>query len=192
MLYTVDERDIRESNNDIDAIVEFRPCNDKELKYVFLTYDYETPLRRMPIVERKEEAMARAGFKVAATTGKWEKTATAIKNNKNPQVLKAIIAFRSINYNIDKETLLAFDKQLIQFQNKAAESKTTPDDWKLAILINKSLKPLIKERKEIMELLDLTEEGFIEDENENASKVELSTIDEVNAAIIKLIEDDNA
>ena len=81
--------------------------------------------------------------------------------------------------------MLSYDLQLIEFQRKSAEKKNTDADWKLAIAINKALPDLLKQRREVVKLLELNEDEFIEDEDNHAKKVELSMLDLVNSEIIK-------
>ena len=66
MLYLITQNDIRKDNPSIDAIPAFAKCNDRELKYIMLTYDYESTYVKIQIHDRKKRAAEAAVYKTEA------------------------------------------------------------------------------------------------------------------------------
>lgn len=179
MLFKVTSRDIREDNDNIDAVPEFEVCTSRELKYIFLTHDYDTPLNQLPFEQRKERAAEMAGYHVEGGGSRLDKTGRNLLNGKYPHVEVAAKRFKQIIRDLDKEVLESYDTQLEQFIEKAAEPKNDNKDWDLAIKINKELPKLLEQRKALLDLLNLRGD-FKETLVDSETKEELSTLDQVN------------
>ncbi|KKM04660.1 hypothetical protein LCGC14_1762020 [marine sediment metagenome] len=69
-----------------------------------------------------------------------------------------------------------------QFIEKAAEPKESNSDWDLALKISKALPDMLKDRKEIQQLLDIRGTEIEEDLFEEDEKIvkTLSTLDQMN------------
>lgn len=179
MLYKVTSADIREDNDNVDAIPEFEVCTSRELKFVFLTYDYNTPLWQLDFETKRVRAAEMAGYHVEKSGKRLDKTGRALLNGKYPHVEAAISRFKSIRRDLDREVLESYDNQLEQFIQKAAEPKTEDKDWALALKINAALPKLLEQRKALLDLLNLRGD-FNEDTVEGEGINELSTLDQVN------------
>lgn len=184
MLFKVTKRDIREDNSNIDAIPEFEVCTSRELKYVFLVYDYDTPLYQLGMEERKMRAAEMAGYHVEGGGKRLDKTGRNLLNGKYPHVEAAVKRFKQIRRDLDREVLESYDTQLEQFIQKAAEPKTDNRDWDLALKINKELPKLLEQRRALLDLLNLRGEFKEEEENTAEDKLQLSTLDQVNQDIL--------
>lgn len=180
MLFKVTSRDIREDNDNIDAVPEFEVCTSRELKYVFLTHDYDTPLAQLALEERRARAAEMAGYHTEGGGKRLDKTGRKLLNGGYPHVEAAIERFRQIRRDLDREVLESYDIQLEQFIRKAAEPKTENRDWDLAIKINEKLPKLLEQRKALLDLLNLRGDFKEEATNDVEEKLQLSTIDQVN------------
>lgn len=183
MLFKVTSNDIRVDNDNIDAVPEFEKCTSRELKFVFLAYDYDTPLKQLEFDKRRERAAEMAGYHMEKGGKRLDKTGRNLLNGKHPHVEEAIGRFKQIRRDLDREVLESYDRQLEQFIEKAAEPKEDNKDWDLAIKINKELPRLLGQRKELLDLLNLRGD-FKEDEEEEDVKQSLSTLDQVNQELI--------
>ena len=155
MIYKVTQKDIRETNDDIDAIAAFSVCTSRELKFVFLTYDFDTPLRQLNFEARRLKAAIEAGYRMENTRDMPDKTTRKLLNGNYPKVEEAIKAFKSIRRDVDRETLESYNTQLEQFVEYSKQPKESHKDWEVAMKINKGIFELLKLRKAIVELLDL-------------------------------------
>jgi len=182
MFYLITQDDIRKDNPSIDAIPEFAKCNDRELKYVVLTYDYDSPYKKLKFADKQKRAAIAAGYKKELNRDILDRNARITTTGSNPKVQAAIRAFKDIQRDINKDILNAYDNQIEQFIQKTAEPKETDSDWKLALAITKALPALLKSRKEILEILEMREDDE-RDESIN-QVVELSTLDKHNQEII--------
>ena len=181
MLFKLSDKPVREDNNDIDAIPEFRLLTDKQLRYVILLTDYDTPLRQLPYKERQEEAAELAGF-ARENAKKMGKQAREMMNGKVYPVEKAIAKYKSLQRDLDRETLQAFDDQLEEFIKKTSEKKTENKDWDVALKIMNALPKLLGMRKEIKDSLNL--KGDFDEKDDTVSEAELSTLDRINQKMI--------
>jgi len=189
MLYKLTTKDVREDNDNIDCIPEFEPLSSREFKYIALVYDYDTPLRNLKLEDRKERGCELSGYK-RESPKRMDKSARKIMgaNGGLKHVEKAIPVYKSLQRDIDREALMAYDNQLQQFIDKAAEPKSEDNDWKLAITINKELPKMLQMRADIKGRLDLRvdfESATLGVEEEKEEGVEeLSALDRRNQAKI--------
>ena len=155
MIYKVTQEDIRDTNDTVDAIAEFAVCTSRELKYVFLTYDFDTPFRQLSFEDRRLKAAISAGYRMEKTRDYPDKTTRKLLNTGYPKVEEAIKAFKGIRRDVDLETLDSYNTQLEQFIEYSKQPKESHKDWEVAMKINKGIFELLKLRKEIIETLDL-------------------------------------
>ena len=182
MLYLITQNDIRKDNPSIDAIPAFAKCNDRELKYIMLTYDYESTYVKIQIHDRKKRAAEAAGYKTEANRNILDKNARTAMNGGNPKVEAAIVAFKETQRDINREILKSYDSQIEQFIHKVSEPKEKNADWTLAIAINRALPSLLENRKVILDILNMRDGEGTEEEVELVR--ELSTLDKYNQKII--------
>lgn len=177
MLYIITQNDIRKDNPSIDAIPEFAKCNDRELKYVVLTYDYDSPYRKLKFADKQKRAATAAGYKKEKNRDILDRNARIAMTGGNPKVQAAIIAYKETQRDMDKEILLTIDQQIELYMDQLRSVPESAQDWNLRLKINKEWKLLVKDRQEIATLLSLRgeEEEELEEVNE-----ELSTLDKLN------------
>ena len=182
MLFKISQKPIREDNDSIDAIKEFSVLSDREMKYICLVYDYETPFKQYGINDRKELACEAAGYK-RESPKRLDKSARAIMNGKIENVEIAIPVYKSLIRDLDRELLISYDLQVEQFIEKASQPKSSDSDYKLAAMLNEKLIKMLALRDQIKEKLSLRA-GFEEDEKDDVEDVPLSTLDKINEAKI--------
>jgi len=186
MLFLVTKAPVREDNQELLAISEFEPCSDRELKWVFLTYDYQTPYRQLSQNDRKEQAAEQVGYR-RESVKRMDKTARQLINPELqkkhlPHIAPAIVAFNKMQRDLDREALQAYDQNLDDYMKKLKEPKNNKADWDLNIKISKTYKELVVGRKIIKDNLDLRS-GFDEQEEDSTvAKKPKSTLDMVMEA----------
>lgn len=180
MLYKVSTKDVREDNNNIDATPAFTVLTSKQLKYIFLTYDFDTPLRQLSLVDRKEQAAQNAGYAREDAT-RMGKAARSIMAGKDKKVEVGIIAFKRQLVDLDREALVAYDSNLRDYIDKMKQPKLSKEDWDLNLKIVANYEKLLIARKKIVEQLNLRADDFIMEE---VTDQELSTLDMVNEKLI--------
>ena len=123
MLYKITDKDIREDNDNIDATPAFVPLKSKQLKYIFLVYDFDTPLKQLSLKDRKEQAAENAGYK-RENAKRMDKNARDLMNSKIKAVEAAIPVFKGQLVDLDREALETFD---INLRNYMAQMRVKPD-----------------------------------------------------------------
>jgi hypothetical protein len=155
MIYIVSQRDIREDNDNIDAIEAFSRCTSRELKYVFLTYDFGTPFKQQDFETRRFKAAIEAGYRMEKTRDYPDKTTRKVLNGGFPNVEAAIVAFKEIRRDLDREALEAYDIQLEEMNEMLRTKKTSDKEWDIAIKLVDKMTKFHKTRREMIDLLDL-------------------------------------
>jgi len=168
MIYkVVHNEDIRKSNDNIDATAAFAVCTSRELKYVFLTYDFGTPLKQLSFEDRRVKAAEYAGYHIEPVRKRLDKTGRKLLNGGFINVERAIIEFKKQRRDLDRETLEAYDIQLEEFNQRQRDPKKTDKDWDIALKIVEKMPKLLKVRREMIDVLDLSvdfKEELIESE----------------------------
>lgn len=175
---------VRETCPDIDSIPEFEGITDRQIRYVILVYDYDSPYRQQPLDERKVRVAKDVGYSYNPDTSKiTEREGKNIINNDIPDVVRAIKKYRELQYDEERDLLMAYDEQLLQFKEFFRKKGKTEDEIKLALAITKQYNELISDRKAMIESLGL--KGEIGDEEDEFADEALSLIDQVNMGIKK-------
>lgn len=175
MLFKVTDRDIREDNDGIDAIPAFRPLTSKQLKYIFLTYDFDTPLKQLSLQDRKEQAAEMAGYS-REDAKRMGKTARSLMSGKVKAVEEAIPVFKSLLRDLDREALEAYDTNLENYMAQMKIKPTTKEEWDINTKVTAQYEKLLIGRKRILENLNLRAD-FMEDQKEDVDEGTLSTLD---------------
>ena len=177
MLYIVSKNDIREDNPFIDAVPQFEVCSSRELKYIFLTYDYKSPYKGLSHKDRQQRAAVAAGFKKEKGRSILDRNARKTINGEIPKVQAAIIEFAEMQYDLDEEILEAINVQIEQYLEQIKKLPEGKAEWDLRIKLNKALKDLVKDRHDIREILGKREE---DEDDGTMSVAELSSLDKRN------------
>ena len=192
MLFLVTKNDVRADNPELLAIQEFMPLSDRELKFIFLVYDFKTPYRQLSLPDRKEQSAEQVGYK-RESPKRMDKSARNIMlpqlQEKNlPHIAPAIAAFKHMQRDLDREAMEAYDVNLEHFMVKLKEPKQNEKDWILIAKLVPQYEKLLVGRKRIKEQLDLRGGFEEEDQDEKGEVKKLSALDR---RIRKKIEDNN-
>jgi len=177
MLFKISSDDIRKDNSNINAIPAFEGLTSMQLKYIFLTYDFDSPLKQLSLADRKEQACENAGYK-RESVKRMDKNARAMMSGKVATVEKAIPVFKAMLRDIDREALEAYDINLENYMAQMKLKPTTKEEWDINTKITAQYEKLIIGRKRIIENLNLRAD-YMEDE-ESIEEQELSSLDRHN------------
>lgn len=165
MLFRVNaDEPIRNTNENIDSVPEFLPCNDKTLKYVFLMYDYDSPYARQPHDMRKDLVLA------ALQYVKPETIKSFFRRNKD-NIEAATRAFNKMQYNAEFEALISLKIQLDQWNDLLRKPEKTEKEQALVLKIADKLPDYMKRVKEIEEIVGYRER--FEEDDESLQKTAL-------------------
>ena len=182
MLFKVTNKPLFQDNPELLSIEEFEECSEKQLRYVFLAYDYDSPFRKLPLDQRKERAALTAGYHTATDKNRISAEGRNLISNGLPNVVRAIKYFNSIQFDIDKEMLNAYDSQVMEFIETLRKTGKNPQEQEQALKIMNQLPKIKAERKKLIEevrMKDTKEDDeIIKTEDQSVGPV--STIDEVN------------
>ena len=178
MLFRVDfDKPILETNPDMGIIPEFKDVPDRNLKYMCLVYDYESPYKNLPMKERKEKVAFRVGFKMEKGRKVLDKNARDIMNGNNPRLEKAIKAFKELIYDSDRETYESIDQLISNIRDFIKiPSKSAQEMDKKANMAQK-LPSLSQTKKQLAQILEIQDK--VVDEEEEVVE-EISTLEMVN------------
>lgn len=194
-------------NDGLKAIKEFVCLSDRQFTAVALYADYESPIRKLPDVQRREQAAIIAGYQMEGK--RLDKNGRNFVDGKVRTIESAIRKYREIQFDKDKETLAGIDRQIHEIMEivkedkiKAASRVVISKDgsrsefvdhelrYKLveaATKMAKTLPDLYKSRKEMLDLIGQKENppelptftsSDIITEDEEASDQSLSTVDQ--------------
>lgn len=181
MLFKVTEKnDVFADNPELESIDAFRSCTSRQLKYVFYAYDYKSPLRQMPLQERLEKAARLAGYKTEKDRPILDKNGRSVVAGGVPRVNAAVRAFKEVQYDQDKETLLGIEEQMRQITELANKKDKEPKELELSVKISQNLTQLAKVKKELIEILDMRDEVVATVEEDTIQEAQLSTLDLLN------------
>lgn len=178
MLFLLEkDKPVLESNPQFKVFEEFEACSDRELRYICLTYDYDTPLRSLPLSERKEYALDMAGFK-REQGGRPDKNARNTINGGVPKVNSAIQRYNSLQYDQEKELLNALTIQINQVIDLMKKERKDDSEWDLIKKLRPDLPKMIAEKKELEVIIGYREpEKKDELDNEPLSELDLFHLD---------------
>lgn len=180
MLFKVTKNDVFKDNPELMAFDEFIKATSRQLKYVFLTYDYETPLRRLPISERKEQAAIIAGYRKEKDGSRLDKNARNIIEGKVKTVEEATIAFKKLQFDSDKDAYEAYCAELDEIKSFLRMPNKKLAEKKMALTYMEKYESLTKKKKDLEEILDIRRSE--ETEEEDFSNRTISTLDRYNIA----------
>lgn len=193
-------------NDGLKAIKEFVCLSDRQFTTVALFADYESPLRKLPDIQRREQAAIVAGYQMEGK--RLDKNGRNFVDGKVKTMEAAIRKYKEIQFDKDKETLAGIDRQIYEIMEIVKEDKVKAASrvvisrdgsrsefvdhelrYKLveaATKMAKTLPDLYKSRKEMIELIGekenppelptFTSSDVMEDEE--TSDQSLSTVDQ--------------
>lgn len=180
MTYKVTEADIFEDNPELTTIDEYKTCTSRQLKYVFLAYDYKGPYRRLKPDDRKRHAAIQAGYKAEKETNRLDMNARNAVNGNVVAIERAIKYFLSTQYDEDRETLAAIKNLIMDIKTLCNKKDKNINEMEKAVKLAKDLPGLEKTKKELQEIFNLRDNQS-EDEVIVKDEIQLSTLDELIA-----------
>ena len=171
---------LREANPGIDAVPAFRELTDKQLLYIYFVYDWNGPYFKAKLEDKKKMAAKDAGLSFEKANGRPSKYTRDIVNLKNHKVNGAVIKFNMLQRVTDQDRAIleALQAQIYEIMGMVGSKSDSADDLKKRVVLSKALPDLIKQRKEIAEVVGLRDIAVSSEEDE--IEKELSTLDELN------------
>jgi hypothetical protein len=181
MLFKVTNKDFFEDNPSASSINNFIVCSSREMKYICLVYDYQSPYRNLKIEERKLKAVSESGFRMEKDGKRPDKYAREMMNGKIDKVQFAIHEFMSMQKDEDRELAEAVTAQLEEIKTFLKRPKETEGEWRIAIQMLEKMPKLLKDRKEIFDILDMRDQLGAETTTLSQTDTPTSTLEMVNA-----------
>lgn len=143
---------VLESNPQFKMFEEFTACSDRQLRYIALYNDYDTPLRNLPLPERREYAADMAEYR-REKDGRLDKNARNDTGGSNPKVNAAAKKYNSLQYDQEKELLNALTIQVDQVIDLMKKIDKKDSDWDLINKLSPKLPQMITQKKELEVLI---------------------------------------
>lgn len=110
-----------ELNDGLKAIREFADLTDRQFTAVALYTDYDSPIRKLPDLQRKEQAAIIAGYPMEGK--RVDKNGRNFVDGKVGSMERAIKKYKEIQYDRDRETLAGIDRQIHEIMEIVKEDK---------------------------------------------------------------------
>lgn len=183
MIYKVEsDKTVFDSNPGLDSNEVFSECTDRELKYVFLLYDIESPYIKMRFKDRQEIAAMKAGYRREKDNNRFDRNARPVLNGKSRRVNKAVEEFKRIqksantNYSVLQALKNQIDRNLAFLDNADVEEVSVDEMIKLNKLAG-GLQDLIQTKVNIENILQVGGDDETDDEDVSDN---LSELDKFN------------
>jgi hypothetical protein len=108
-------------NDGLQAIREFVCLSDRQFTAVALFVDYDSPLRKLPEIQRREQAAIISGYPMEGK--RLDKNGRNFVDGKVKSMESAINKYREIQFDKDKETLAGIDRQIHEIMEIVKEDK---------------------------------------------------------------------
>ena len=177
-------KDIFSTEPSLRGIPQFNACTSQELKFIFLSYDYEGPFKKLERSKRLKEAAIAAKYDWLEGQDIFDKAGIDAITFKKVRMQKARTYFmENIQANdLDLEMLESYNEQIREYNVFLSKKDKKASDTKLAIIIQEKLPNIVKLRNELAEIC-----GHKADyHKELGEDTKMSTIDKVNAGILML------
>lgn len=175
MIFVIEpSKSVFETNPPLKMTEHLSKLSNKEVKWIALVYDYDSPLSQMPTNIRKIKAGIMTGWEMV--NGLPDKPLQTIMDGGNDKVNLAIEEYKTLQFDENKEALIAFNDQLRQYRTFLKQPEKKASELKLALEIQQKLPVLLRARDEIVKIVGMraNEDDF------NISNVEgASAIDKV-------------
>jgi hypothetical protein len=185
MLYKIENgKTVFESNPGLDSNEVFAKCSDRELRYVFLLYDVESPYINMRFKDRQHKAASEAGYKKEKDGKRFDRNAREVLKGSRIVVRRAIAEFKLIqqssntNYSILETVKTQIERNLNFIENVDEEKMTVKEMIDLNKLTN-GLQELIQTKVNIETILNV-DPNVEEEQGQDELVGNLSMLDQVN------------
>lgn len=166
MIFNCDkELDLFEANPSLNSFQEFRAFKDDQdtLRWLFLTYDYDTPYRRIPIEQRKTTVGISVGLKTRRTKSSMilDRSCKDIVELTRKGLKEAFDRFMTFQFDEDKDLLMVYDEQINKIKNmvRGAMDKAT-DMQKVNKMLIEEVPKIREAKKTLMEMLGIRKEDL--------------------------------
>lgn len=178
MKFKVTDNDVFDDNPELRAIPEFVNVPSRSLKYIFFVFDFHSPYKNIPLDSRKELAAKDVGFKMEKDKEgreiRLDKNAREVIGGKNDAVEAATKKFDLLQDNIEQRLIVSYDEQLEEFMLLMRKKDKSDREQALVMTVVKQLPEFLKNRKKILEILNLSKEEVQSEDKD------LSDIDQFN------------
>ena len=147
MIFKVTAKSVREDNDSIDAIPEFRLINDTGLKAIFLYYDYDSPFSKVYVKDRWNKV-----FKALGYNGEADGLLAMQKAHKKKWDI-AIDTFNSLQVDVEKEMLQSYTEQLAQWIELMKKKDKSDKENDFCLKLTKEMGNLIRDKRELEKLI---------------------------------------
>lgn len=175
-------KDIFTTEPGLKGIPEFNACTSQELKFIFLSHDYDGPYRKIERSKRVKEAAVAAGYKFQEGQGIFDKKGCDAILLKSVRMKKAKDYFMNViqKEDLDLAMLEAYNEQIREYTVILNTKNKKSSETKLAMEIQKKLPEIVETRNKLAELCG-HKTDFV---NEMNSNKKWSTLDKINAGLI--------
>jgi hypothetical protein len=173
MLYPIKTNDPFKEFPELKIVPEFQPLSESRMAWIILTHDYKSPYRNIPLEERKEMVANDLQFR-REKGGRFDFNARQIIKGTDELINKAADKYKRLQFNQERETLLAFDNQLRHLSELMNKEDKNQAELKLSLETAVKLPQLLKTRKELEVIAGDREDTGV------SQKGNMSIIDQVN------------
>jgi hypothetical protein len=177
MLLKLTDKPIREENPWISKFPALNACTDRQLTYIALAFDYDSPFRKLPREDWKEKSALKAGYKYEKDGKRPDKNMRELLQGKVDTVVAGILEYSTLQYDADKEMAEAMDSQIAQFVAFLKKDNKTDKERDEALAYAKALPELKKKKDELRRSIENVGETLEEELDELGH---ISTLDRVH------------
>lgn len=164
MIFRLSDKEFFKDNPEAKSIKQFLDLGDQGMKYMCLVYGYNSPLRKMEMIDRKHKAVANCGFK-PTPKGRPSKLQTDLMEMRSSIVKKAYTEYMELQFDADRDLLSAYDEQINEFKCLMRNREKSDKQLDQALKIAEKLPKLLETRKQIQDILEVRDvEEFAIDE----------------------------
>lgn len=133
MLYRIESgKPLRETNDSIDAVIEFKGVEDEILRFCFLLVDYRSPHRLLPKPLRIKSILTELGYTTDTKRSNFLK--------KNDGVISVVCKkYESLQFSPQHELLKGAKAQIAQWTNLLMDTEKEGRDNDLAFKVFKEM-----------------------------------------------------
>ena len=174
-----------DENPELLNIPEFAELTDKQFRYVAFYVDFKSPFRHQPDEERKRLAAIEAGYSIQNGHSKTlDQKAREIMAGKNEKVNAALLKYKSLAPNEDREQLQLYTIQIANIRKLIEKGSDDPAELKRLNDLLLTLPDLKKSQRDLAKTVGMEEElAKIEEEalkNKDKKMIDIIANEELN------------
>jgi hypothetical protein len=186
MLFKIERnKSVFETNKELSNIAEFADLSDKQMRYVMFYADFKSPYRAHNDTERKRLSAIEAGYSIQNGHQKTlDQKAREIMDGRNEKVNKAILKYRSLAPNEDREQLMLYTTQIQSIRKLVEKGSEDAAELKKINDLLTSLPDLKKSQRELAKSIGMEDElAKIEEEaikNRSRNMIDIVATEELS------------